>query len=223
MNSRKVIIIGSSGHSKVIIDIIQKQNIYEILGIIDSDKKRIGHKVLGYEIIGADEDLPRLITAHNDCQLFVAIGDNWKRKMVVEKIIEANPNVEFATVIHPNSNVASNVKIGRGSAVMAGAIINCDTNIGDFVIVNTNASVDHDCSLDDFSSMAPGSTTGGNVHLGKCTAISIGATIKHGISVGSHSVIGAGAVLINNCADNLVMFGVPAKIIRKREYGEIYL
>jgi acetyltransferase-like isoleucine patch superfamily enzyme len=74
-----------------------------------------------------------------------------------------------------------------------------------------------------YSSMAPNVTTGGNVSIGEFSAISIGATIKHGLSIGDHSIIGAGALLMKNCGDNLIMYGVPAKEIRKREIGEKYL
>jgi len=74
-----------------------------------------------------------------------------------------------------------------------------------------------------FSSLAPNATTGGSVSIGEFSAISIGATIKHGISIGKHSVIGAGALLMKNCGDNLIMYGIPAKEIRKREIGEKYL
>jgi len=106
---------------------------------------------------------------------------------------------------------------------MAGAIINSDTIIEDFTIINTKASIDHDSKMFKFSSLAPNVTTGGNVSIGEFSAISIGATIKHNISIGNHTVIGAGALLMKNCGDNLIMYGIPAKEIRKREKGEKYL
>ena len=222
MNKQKVIIVGSSGHSKVIIDIFEKENKYQIVGLLDAFRK-IGEETLGYKVIGKEDNLPDLLSKNPNCKIFIAIGDNWIRKKVMDKIVEIVPNIDFATTIHPSAQIGKNVQIGNGTAIMAGAIINSATTIGDFTIINTKASIDHDCIMLNFSSLAPNVTTGGSVSIGEFSAISIGATIKHGISIGKHSVIGAGALLMKNCGDNLIMYGIPAKEIRKREIGEKYL
>lgn len=222
MIKQTVIIAGSSGHLKVIIDIFEKENKYEILGLLDPDKN-IGENVSRYEVIGRDEDLPALILGKDSCKIFVAIGDNWLRQRVVNKLIAISPNIDFASTIHPSAQIGKDVQIGKGVAIMAGAIINSSTVIEDFTIINTKASIDHDCRMLKFSSLAPNATTGGNVIICEYSAISIGATIKHGISIGKHTVIGAGALLMKNCSENQIMYGVPAKEIRKREIGEKYL
>jgi len=222
MNNQKVIIVGSSGHSKVIIDIFEKENKYQIVGLLDAYRNK-GEETLGYKVIGKEDDLPVLLSKNSNCKIFIAIGDNWIRNKVMNKIIEIVPNIDFATTIHPSAQIGKNVQIGKGVAIMAGAIINSDTKIGDFTIINTKASIDHDSKMLNFSSLAPNVTTGGNVSIGEFSAISIGATIKHGLLIGNHSIIGAGALLMKNCGDNLIMYGVPAKEIRKREIGEKYL
>jgi sugar O-acyltransferase (sialic acid O-acetyltransferase NeuD family) len=222
MNNQKVIIVGSSGHSKVIIDIFEKENKYQIVGLLDA-YRNVGEETLGYKVIGKEDDLPFLLSQNSNCKIFIAIGDNWIRNKVKNKIINIVPGIDFATTIHPSAQIGKNVQIGKGVAIMAGAIINSDTKIGDFTIINTKASIDHDSKMLKYSSMAPNVTTGGNVSIGEFSAISIGATIKHGLSIGDHSIIGAGALLMKNCGDNLIMYGVPAKEIRKREIGEKYL
>ena len=206
----------------VVIDIFEKEGKYQIVGLLDSFRK-IGEETLGYKIIGKEDDLPELLSKNPNCKLFIAIGDNWIRKKVMDKIVEIIPNIDFATTIHPSAQIGKNVLIGYGTAIMAGAIINSATKIGKFTIINTKASIDHDSTMLDFSSLAPNVTTGGCVSIGEYSAVSIGATIKHGISIGKHTVIGAGTLLMNSCGDNLIMYGVPAKEIRKRELGERYL
>ncbi|MEO9532687.1 MAG: acetyltransferase [Crocinitomicaceae bacterium] len=222
MSKQKVIIVGSSGHSKVIIDIFEKEDNYQIIGLLDAFRK-IGEETLGYKVIGNEDDLPDLISNNPNCKIFIAIGDNCVRKKVRDKIVDIMPNIDFATAIHPSAQIGKNVRIGKGVAIMAGAIINSDTLIEDFTIINTKASIDHDSKMLKFSSLAPNATAGGSVLIGEFSAISIGATIKHGVSIGKHSVIGAGALLINDCGDNVITYGVPAKEIRKREIGEKYL
>lgn len=222
MNNQKVIIVGSSGHSKVIIDIFEKENKYQIIGLLDA-YRNIGDETLGYKVIGKEDDLPILLSKNSNCKIFIAIGDNWIRNKVMNKITDIVPSIDFATTIHPSAQIGKNVQIGKGAAIMPGAIINSDTTIGDFTIINTKASIDHDSKMLNFSSLAPNVTMGGNVLIGQFSAISIGATIKHGLTIGDHSIIGAGALLMKNCGDNLIMCGTPAKEIRKREIGEKYL
>jgi sugar O-acyltransferase (sialic acid O-acetyltransferase NeuD family) len=222
MGKQNVLIVGSSGHSKVIIDIFEKGGLYKIIGLLDS-YRNIGENTLGYKILGKEEDLPELLRTYPHCKIFVAIGDNWVRHRVVSKVIKIRPEIEFATAIHPSAQIGKNVKIGKGVAIMPGVIINSDSVIGDFVILNTKASIDHDCRMAEYSSLGPDVTTGGNVSIGEFTAISIGSIISHGVSVGSHSVIGSAALLTKNCENGVVMYGVPAKKIRDRKIGEKYL
>ena len=222
MEKKAIFIVGASGHAKVIIDIIEKESVYEVVGLIDSFKNK-GEEVLGYKVVGKEEDLPELLKKHEGASVLIAIGDNWVRHLVMEKLMNIVPHIKFASTIHPSAQIAKHVKIGKGVVIMAGAIINSESVIEDFVIVNTKASIDHDGLLKSFSSVAPGVTLGGNVTVGNYAAVSIGATVKHNISIGNHAVIGAGAVLLKNCDDNAMMYGVPAKEIRKRETGGKYL
>jgi sugar O-acyltransferase (sialic acid O-acetyltransferase NeuD family) len=219
---KKVIIVGASGHSKVIIDIFEKNKDYKIISLIDTNKI-IGSQIFEYTVEGNHHHIPILLEKHPNCEVFIAIGDNWKRKQMMLKIIKNNPNVKFANAIHPSAQIGRNVKIGKGVAIMAGVVINSDSKIGDFTIVNTKSSIDHDCIVYDFSSLAPNATTGSNVQVGELSTISISATIKHFVSVGKNSIIGASSLLMNDCADNVVMYGVPAKEIRKRKLGDTYL
>lgn len=222
MSKQNVMIVGSSGHSKVIIDIFEKEGKYEIIGLLDAFRK-IGEETLGYKVIGKEDDLPDLLSKNPNCKLFIAIGDNWNRGEVRDKIVGIIPTIDFASAIHPSAQIGKNVRIGKGVAIMAGVIINSGTVIEDFTIINTKVSIDHDNKVFKFSSLAPNATTGGNVSIGEFSAISISATIKHGISIGKHTVIGAGALLMKNCGDNQIMYGIPAKEIRKRNIGDKYL
>lgn len=116
-----------------------------------------------------------------------------------------------------------NVILGKGIAVLAGAIINRSSLIGDFTIINTKASIDHYCKMGAFSSLAPNVTTGGSVTIGSYSAISISAIVLHGVLVGTHFVIGAGALLLKSFEDNLVLYGSLVKEIRSRNIGDTYI
>lgn len=216
-----VLLIGSSGHSKVVIDIFCKMGV-DILGLIDSFRQA-GEQTLGFPVLGGEADIPGILTENPDLQLFVAIGDNWARQQVSSRIVANNPNVRFASAIHPGAEIGLDVEIGQGVAIMAGVTINSSTKIEDFCIINTRASVDHDNQIGKFSSLAPGVCTGGHVKIGSNTAVGIGAIVKNQINIGSDSVIGAGSVVVKDIEDQMVAYGVPARHIRRREPDEKYL
>ena len=215
----KIVIFGSGGHARVIADIIEKEGKYEIIGFLDDNENRIGKKELGYKILGKIKEFPELNAGGG----IIAIGDNWVRNKVQEKIKEINPLFKFIKAVHPSTNLGKNTIIGDGTVVMANVNINPNTKIGAHCILNTCSSIDHDSIMEDYSSLAPGAVTGGEVKIGRYSAISIGATLKHQITIGEHSIIGAGAIVLKDVPKNTVVYGVPAKVIREREIGEKYL
>lgn len=216
---KNIIIFGSGGHAKVVIDIFEKSFDYRILGISDENRSKT-EKVYGYEILSTEYLLNNMDEIHGG---IIAFGDNWTRNQKAEKIIRLFPNFHFVPAIHPAAIIGSGVSIGRGTVVMAGAVINSCTAIGEHCIINTCASIDHDCTIEDFASIAPGATLGGNVKIGKYSAISLGSNVIHSVQIGEHSIIGAGSTVVKNVDSFNVAYGCPAKIIRSRTKGEKYL
>lgn len=203
-------------------DIIEKEAAYRIVGLIDAFKKA-GESSYDYPVLGKEEDLPSLVKKHDLHGCFIAIGDNWKRHLVKQKISKIAPNLNYVSAVHPSAQIARNVNIGIGTAVMAGVIINGDSKAGRFCILNSNASLDHDCLMEDYSSLAPNATVGGSVTVGAFSAVSLGANVIHGRRIGKHTVVGAGSLVIHDMPDNSVALGSPAEVIRQRKEGDEYL
>ncbi len=216
-----LVVIGSSGHAKVVLDAIEREGRWRVVGLLDSFREP-GGASFGYEILGAEGDLPRLVAAGVRAA-FVAIGDNWQRHLMASKARALAPELVFASPAHPSAQVARGVEIGEGTVLMAGAVVQSASLVGRFCIVNTRASLDHDGVLGDFASLAPGVTAGGNVQIGDFAAVGIGATILHGRRIGEHSVVGAGAVVVHDVSAGTVAYGVPARVVRGRGPGDPYL
>lgn len=64
MTVSKLVIFCSSGHAKVIIDIIESNSQFELVGLIDNQIPK-GQKLLGYEILGNDASLPELMQEYD--------------------------------------------------------------------------------------------------------------------------------------------------------------
>ncbi len=217
-----ILILGAGGHAKVIVDIVEEAGKYNLVGILDQNFAE-KEPLLGYPLLGKEEDLPKLIKEHAIRGIIIAIGDNFIRSEVAKGIKENYPELSFPSAIHPKTIIAKDVKIGEGTVIMAGVSINPGSTIGSFCILNTNAIFDHDSSMGDFSSLAPGVTVGGDCQVGSHSAIGIGSTILHGIKVGEHSVIGAASLVNKRISPYTVAYGLPAKEIRTRKIGEKYL
>ena len=118
-------IIGAGGQGAVCADIAKLCG-YETIVFLDdvrSDKK---------DVRGHTDLLPSFV---GDYDIFVGIGDNATRKSFTEKVMAAKG--DLATLIHPQSIISEDVRIGAGSVVMAGAVINPGAVLGIGVIVNT--------------------------------------------------------------------------------------
>ena len=217
-----ILIFGAAGHAKVIIDLVEKEGSHEILGLIDSSKKK-GDDLMGYKILGQESDLPDIMANHSIKGGVIAIGDNGLRKKVNDKILRACPDFNFLSFVHPSASMGKSAEVGIGSVILAGVIVNSDCRIGNHCILNTNSSLDHDSVMNNFSSLAPNSTVGGNVKIGEVSSIALGANIIQNITIGKHALIGAGSVVVEDIKDFSVNYGVPSKFIRNRKKDEKYI
>ncbi len=217
-----IVIVGASGHAKVVIDIVEREAKHHIAGLIDT-QRAIGEVVLGYPVIGREADLPELTRQHQLGGVLIAIGDNFVRSQVTERIAQLCPQLPIVSAIHPGASIARDVSIGAGTVIMAGACVNPCVTISRGCILNTLASLDHDSVMEDFSSLAPRVATGGNCRIGVCSAICIGAVLSHGVHIGEHTVVGAGSTVLHSVPSYAVTFGTPAKVDRTRQPGEKYL
>lgn len=219
---KNILIIGASGHAKVIIDIVEQQGKYQIIGLIDSYKIK-GDYLYNYPILGTEDAIPEILKTETIFGCIIAIGDNYTRQLMHKKITQLLTNIKFVTAIHPNAVIGKNVAIGEGSVIMAGTVINSDTVIEKQCILNTKCAIDHDVHIGDFSSVAPGATLGGNVIVDTCSAIGLGANLIENVRVGRNTVVGAGSLVVKSIGDNQIAYGVPAKTIRPRTASDAYL
>ncbi len=212
MNKKKLILIGGGGHCKSCIDIIESISHFEIVGILDL-KANIGSKVLGYPVIGSDNDIMRW--GDGDHCFLITIGQlatNRLRKNIVDQINLSGS--KMATVVAASARVSKYSEIGAGTVVMNGAQVNADSRIGLNVIINTQANIEHDVIVGDNCHISTGAIINGATEIGDDVFIGSGAIIANSTKVVSGSVIGMGSVVTKSIDRRGVYYGNPAKFVR---------
>lgn len=202
--SKSVVIIGASGHGKVIADIIMKSG-DKVIGFLDDGVKN-GTQIVGFSVLGKTENYKN----YADCEFVIAIGDSYIR----EKIANELP-VKWYTAIHPTAVISSlDVEIGEGTVVMANAVINSSAKIGKHCIINTGAIVEHDNVLEDYVHLSPNVVLSGIVKVGKSTHIGAGSCTKQVLNIASDCVFGAGSVIVKDITESGTYAGVPVRRIK---------
>ena len=200
-------IYGTGGHAKSIYNLIRNKN-----KIIFFDKKNKYFKV-GNKTFIVKGGLKQLIENEKKIsEVIIAIGNNKIREKNYKAL---KKKFKFATLIHTKSHCAYGVKIGDGTVVMPGILINTDSIVGNNCIINSHSSIDHDCLIGDHTHICPGVILGGNVRIGKNCWIGLGTKIIQNCNIGDNVFVAAGSVVIKDIKSNSFVKGIPAKYGKK--------
>lgn len=199
---QKLVILGSGGHGRVVLDIARKNGYQDIVFLDDHPKT---DAVDGAPIVGSCADA----ILYADADFFVAIGDNWVREKLQCEL--SKKGLQVVSLIHPQAILADAVSLGAGVVVMAGAVINPGAVLGDGVIVNTSASVDHDCVIGEYVHIAAGAHLCGAVTVGTRAWIGAGVTVRNHIRICSECVIGLGGVVVQDIENKGTYIGIPVR------------
>lgn len=204
----KLLIVGAGGHGKTVADAADCAKTWDDIAFVDG--KYPGMRANGrWPVVGNQDGLQGLCGHFSHAT--VAIGDATLRLRLLDELVSYGFKVPV--IRHPSSVIATDVALGEGSVVLAGAIINTGTRIGRGCIVNTGASIDHDCVLGDGVHVCPGARLAGEVAVGTCSWIGIGAVVIQQRKIGDRVTVGAAAAVIRDLPDNVTAVGVPAKVL----------
>jgi acetyltransferase EpsM len=211
---KRIVIVCAGGQGTIVADILQRAHDAGAdavpVAFVDDTPDLIGSAVLGIDVLGPVASLSGI--AHD--AVIVAFGDNEGRRAITERLLAAGERL--ATAIHPRACIAPSARIGEGSMICAGAIVSPRAVIGRGAIINTNASVDHDTVVGDFAHVSAGATVGAKCRIGAESLVALGASVVSGATIGARTIIGSGAAVVTNIPDDVVAFGVPARITRAR-------
>jgi len=177
----EILLIGGGGHCKSVIDVIELEGKYTIAGVIDK-KELIGQDILGYKIIGCDDDLEELYSTYKYAIVTVGqIKTNTLKVKLFNKLKKVGYNLP--TIISPLAYVSKYTTIGDGTVIMHQALVNANVTIGKNCIINTKALIEHDCVVEDNCHISTGAILNGGVIVKENTFFGSNATTKEYITI----------------------------------------
>jgi sugar O-acyltransferase (sialic acid O-acetyltransferase NeuD family) len=207
--NNNVIVIGSGGHAKMVIDIMHEMKSVNIHGVTSNSLLQ-GSSFYGYKVLGNDDILKQF--SRSNYHIAMGLGgyrDNILREKLYKYVKELGFN--FINIIHPTAIISKTVVIGESVVIFPGAIINTDVQIGDNSIIATGSTIDHETIIGNNVLISAGVTIGANSLIMDNALLAIGSIVISGVKIGKNALVAAGAVVTKDVFDNEKVFGIPAK------------
>ncbi len=206
MNQNNLILIGGGGHCKSVIDVAESAG-YNILGILDMPEE-VGKSVLGYTVIGTDDDIPQYA---DKAEFIITVGfikSPSIRARIYDKVKKAGG--KLATIVASTAYVSRYATLGEGTVVMHQAVVNAGAKIGENCIINTFSNIEHYAVVGAQCHISTGTMVNGDCKVGERVFIGSQSVLANGITVGEDIIVGAGSVVRKSISEKGVYAGNPA-------------
>lgn len=188
-----IILLGGGGHCKACIDVIEQSDLYRIIGILDMPALK-GTNILGYEVIGTDDELPVFIRTVKN--YFITVGQikSSTKRVNLFNLLKSF-NLQLPVITSPFSYIAKSARIAEGSIIMHQALVNADAIIGKNCIINSKALIEHDAVIEDHCHISTAAIINGGVKVGRESFIGSNSVTKQYISISENSFIKANCLV----------------------------
>ncbi len=212
MSKQPIILAGGGGHCISCIDVIEQTGLYEIIGILDQPEKK-GLNVLGYTVIGTDDDIPIWIAK---CPNFLITVGQIKSSRIRQNIFEKIKNAggQLPVIISPTAHVSSHVTIEEGTIIMHQALVNAGAGIGKACIVNSKALIEHEATVGDFCHISTAACINGQVSIGASCFIGSNTVVGNNITIIDKTIVAAGSQVLKSLTKPGIYIGNPLRKFR---------
>lgn len=197
MTQEPLLLVGAGGHARACIDVVEQAGRFRVVGLIGLADE-VGTTVLGYPVLGTDEELPGLLLLCPNA--LITVGQIKTPEARIELFGRLHAlGYTFHTIISPRAYVSRHATLGVGTIVMHGAVVNAAASVGRNCILNSLSLTEHDAVIGDHCHVATAAAVNSGVHIGEGTFIGSKSIIRQGLSIGERCVIGMGQLVLKDC------------------------
>jgi UDP-perosamine 4-acetyltransferase len=211
MAKEKVVLIGSGGHAGVIVDNLEAENRWQIVGAVTTDTGI--EKFRGYPVLGDHSALPKIFEEGVESAVIGVGGweDNLERQRVYEELKQLG--FRIVSTIHPTAVISKEATMDEGCHVFSLSVIHPGVTMGANSIVYDLSLIGHDTSLGDHILLSAGVTVGANVKIGEGALIGLGANVVSRVTIGKRSLVCSGACVLKDIPDAKKVIGNPGRVV----------
>lgn len=213
-------------------------NAYEIIEYISKSEKKTPVKLYVKEkapidygsaqVFGAGDkivfgdwaELKTILEAHKDDIADIVIENDRRNSGV--------PMLDMKDVparIEPGAFIREQVEIGKNAVIMMGAVINIGAVIGEGTMIDMGAILGGRATVGAHCHIGAGAVLAGVIEPASATPVIVednvlvgaNAVVIEGVHIGKNSVVAAGAVVVEDVPEDVVVAGVPARIIKRKD------
>jgi sugar O-acyltransferase (sialic acid O-acetyltransferase NeuD family) len=210
MNRSRILLAGAGGHARACIDVIEEEGRFDIGGLAGL-KEEVGGAVLGYAVLGTDDELQALRSRFDDALVAVGQVKTPELRIQLYRLME-RAGYRFPTIVSPRAHVSRHARLGQGTIVLHGAVVNAGAVVGNNCIINSQALVEHDAVIGDHCHISTAAALNSGVRVGLGSFVGSNCCVRQGTVIGDRCVIGMGQRVLKDCPDGARM--PPAKTQR---------
>jgi sugar O-acyltransferase (sialic acid O-acetyltransferase NeuD family) len=212
---RPLVVIGAGGFGREALDVVEAMNravatpIFDVLGVVDDSPSAVNLDRLARRGVKYLGTVDGWLADSAEAGYVLGVGAPSARQRLDQRL--AGAGLEPVTVVHPAAGTGSELRLGAGAVICAGAQVSTNVEIGRQVHLNPNVTIGHDAVLEDYVSVNPGAIVSGECRIGRGTLVGAGAVVLQGLSVGDGSLVGAAACVTRDVPPATTIKGVPAR------------
>lgn len=199
MSQELVLLVGAGGHARACIDVIEQHGSFLVAGLLGLPNE-VGSRVLGHPVVGSDADMGKLAKTYQHA--LVTVGQIKTPKLRV-RLFDTLEKIGylFPIIVSPRAYVSPHARIGAGTIVMHGAVVNAGASIGRNCIINSQSLIEHDATIADHCHIATAATINSGVQVGNEVFIGSNSTVRQCTTIGDRCVVGMGQRVLKDCAE----------------------